>query len=104
MPALQVNGSTVNVNDEGFLVNPADWTEEVAAELARLENIQLTDAHWAVIQFCRKDFEDTGKSPGVRRITKVGGIPTKDMYSLFAGGPGKLAAKISGLAKPTGCL
>jgi len=104
MPALQVNGSTVDVNDEGFLTDPQTWTEAIAVELARLENIELTEPHWTVIKFCRADFAETGKSPGVRRITKVGGIPTKDMYGLFAGGPGKLAAKISGLAKPTGCV
>ena len=104
MPELQVNGSTVNVNDEGFLMDPQEWTEAIAVELARIENIELTERHWDVIKFCRSDFAETGKSPGVRRITKVGGIPTKDMYSLFVGGPGKLAAKISGLAKPTGCV
>jgi len=104
MPNIDVNGTPIEVNAEGFLVNPNDWNEAVAQQLAASASIGLTPRHWDVIHFCRKDFEDTGKSPGVRRITKVGGVPTKEMYDLFPGGPGKLAAKLSGLEKPKGCL
>lgn len=104
MAEMMVNGSSVAVNDEGFLLNPADWSREVAEELARQSKIQLTPRHWEVLDFCRKDHAETGEAPGVRRITKVGGVPTKEMYQLFPGGPGKLSAKLAGLAKPTGCV
>ena len=104
MPQLQVNGHSVEVNTEGFLVSPNDWTPQIAEEIARLHGVELSDRHWDVINFCRSDFESTGKPPGVRRITKKGGVPTKEMYQLFPKGPGKLAAKFSGLAKPTGCV
>ena len=104
MPDMQVNGSSVEVTDEGFLMRPEDWSKEVAAVLAADAEIDLTDRHWDVIEFCRKDYDENGEAPGVRRITKVGGIPTKEMYKLFPGGPGKLAAKLAGLAKPTGCV
>ena len=104
MAELRVDGETVVLNDEGFLTNPQQWSEAVAARLAGDVGIELTDRHWEVIRFCRDDFEKTGKSPGVRRITKVGGIPTKEVYALFPKGPGKLAAKLAGLAKPTGCV
>jgi tRNA 2-thiouridine synthesizing protein E len=104
MAELAVNGKSVEVNDEGFLINPADWDREVAEALAQASGISLTEKHWVVIDFCRRDYAENGEAPGVRRITKVGGVPTKDMYALFPGGPGKLAAKLSGLAKPTGCV
>lgn len=104
MPTIEINGKNVEVNEEGFLLDPTQWDEAVAEAIAEKEQIALTDRHWDVIRFCRKDFEATGKPPGVRRITKVGGIPTKEMYSLFPGGPGKLAAKLAGLSKPTGCV
>lgn len=104
MAELVVSGKSIALDAEGFLQNPGDWTPEVAGLLAQSAGIQLTDRHWQVIDFCRKDWQATGQSPGIRRITKVGGIPTKDMYTLFPGGPGKLSAKLAGLHKPTGCV
>lgn len=96
--------ANVQLDADGFLVNSDDWTPEIAEEFARAEGIELTDRHWEVINFCRKDAAETGTPPTVRRITKVGGIPTKEMYQLFPGGPGVLAAKFSGLTKPKGCI
>lgn len=104
MAEIQVSGRNIAVDAEGYLLSPKDWSPEVAEHMAGTAGIQLTERHWDVIRFCRSDYEATGKSPGVRRITKVGGVPTKDMYSLFPGGPGKLSAKLAGLHKPTGCV
>jgi len=104
MAEMQVAGRNVELNDEGFLVNPADWSKEVAEQIAAQSGIALTPRHWEVIEFCRRDYQENGEAPGVRRITKVGGIPTKEMYQLFPGGPGKLSAKVAGLHKPTGCV
>ena len=94
----------VSMTEEGYLVNPADWTPELAEKLAADAEITLGERHWAVIAFCREDYETSGEAPGLRRITKRGGIPTKEIYKLFPGGPGKLAARISGLPKPTSCV
>jgi len=101
---LEFAGKTIEIDAEGFLKSPGDWTPELAQVLADGAGIALTDRHWKVIDFCRQDYAATGQSPGLRRITKVGGVPTKDLYQLFPGGPGKLSAKIAGLHKPTGCL
>ena len=92
------------LDDQGFLVNPDDWTPEIAEELAREAGIELTDRHWEVLEFCRKDFAEKGTAPTVRRISKIGGVPMKEMYQLFPKGPGILAAKLSGLGKPEGCI
>ena len=94
----------VAMTDEGYLINPNDWSTDLAERLAAQAGLTLTERHWEVIRFCRQDFEKTGKPPGLRRITKVGGIPTKEIYKLFPGGPGKLASKLAGLPKPTSCV
>jgi len=94
----------VETTEDGFLVNAQDWTPEIAQELAAAANIELTQRHWDVINFCRHDFEKTGEAPGVRRVTKRSGVPTKEVYKLFPGGPGKLASKLAGLPKPTSCV
>ena len=104
MPEMKFNGSTFEVDPEGFLVNAQDWTRSFAEAVANQAGIRLNDRHWAVIDFCRKDAEATGDAPGIRRITKVGKIPTKEIYQLFPGGPGKLSAKVAGLRKPTSCV
>jgi tRNA 2-thiouridine synthesizing protein E len=96
--------ANAQLDADGFLTNAEDWTPELSEEFAREAEIELTDRHWEVIDFCRRDFAEKGTAPTVRRITKVGGIPTKEMYQLFPGGPGILAARISGLPKPKGCI
>ena len=73
--------------------------------LAKEEGIdELTEGHWKVIHFMRKDFQEKGQIPTMRRIKNVGGIPTKDLYALFPKGPAKKAAKAAGLGKPKGCV
>lgn len=98
-------GTDVRLNDDGFMVDPQEWTPEIAEELAEKAGIvPLTARHWNVIEFCRRDFAETGASPGVRRIVKKTGIPMKEMYTLFPKGPGILAARVSGLTKPKSCV
>ena len=104
MSEIEISGKSIAVDAEGFLLSATDWSPDVAQHLAGTSGIQLTDRHWQVLEFCRRDFESTGQSPGIRRITKLGGVTTKEMYSLFPGGPGKLSAKLAGLKKPTGCV
>ena len=95
----------VDVDAEGFLTNPEQWTEEMAPELARREGIDaLTDAHWKVIRFMRSEYAAKGTGPTVRVLGKTSGISIKELYQLFPKGPAKLAAKIGGIPKPTGCI
>ena len=100
-----IAGTTVEVNDEGFLTDPSQWNEAVAVELARREGIDpLTDRHWTVIWFMRSEFEAKGTGPTVRLLGKTSGVPVKELYQLFPKGPAKLAAKIAGIPKPRGCI
>ena len=105
MADLTIAGKTVEVTDDGFLVNPDDWTKEMAAVLAESEGIyELTDNHWKVINFMRNDFKENGQIPTIRRMKNAGGIPTKELYELFPKGPAKKASKAAGLGKPQGCI
>lgn len=104
MPQKQINGTMIDVNDEGYMTNHAQWNREVAGALALEEGITLTDAHWRALDFIDKDFKEKGVVPGMRRMNKIGGIPTKDLYGLFPNGPIKKAAKISGYPKPASCV
>ncbi len=95
----------IKVNAEGFMTDQSQWTKDIALEIARQEGIDtLTDAHWKVIEFCRKTGQQSGKSPTLRQITDGAGVSTKELFALFPKGPAKKVAKISGLGKPEGCV
>jgi len=105
MASKVIAGKTVEVNEEGFLVNAEDWTKEIAVELAKEEGIaELSQAHWKVIDFSRESAGTTGASPTLRAITSGSGVTTKELFSLFPKGPAKKVAKIAGLGKPEGCV
>jgi len=97
-------GHQVDINDEGFLTNAAEWTPEIGEAIAEEIGLQLTPDHWLVITFCREDNAREGQPPGLRRISKLSGVGTKALYALFPKGPGKLAARVAGLPKPHGCV
>ena len=105
MPTKEIAGKKVEIDAEGFMTNPDEWSKDIAE--ARAEEIgiaPLTEGHWKVIEFSRNDFSATGEAPAIRRITKQSGVPTKQLYKLFPKGPAKKIALVSGLGKPTGCI
>jgi TusE/DsrC/DsvC family sulfur relay protein len=94
-----------DVDAEGFLTDPTQWTEEIAEQIARENGItELTDRHWLVVRFMRERFLTTGAAPSIRSLGKESGVPIKELYQLFPKGPAKLAAKIGGIPKPRGCI
>jgi dissimilatory sulfite reductase related protein len=95
----------VELDAEGFLKRPEQWTEELAEEIARENGIEhLTDRHWLVVRFMRDTYLSTGTAPTIRTLGKASGVPVKELYQLFPKGPAKLAAKIGGIPKPRGCI
>lgn len=105
MATRVICGKTVQVNEEGFMTNPAEWDKDIAQELANEEGIgALSPAHWKVIEFCRRDAQASGKAPALRRITTAAGVFTKELFGLFPKGPAKKVARIAGLGKPEGCV
>ena len=95
---------SVEFDADGFMSDPTSWRPEIGTAIAAREGLDLTDRHWVVINFARQEFEETGESPTMRRITTTTDVDTKEIYALFPGGPAKLACKIAGLSKPTGCI
>ena len=100
-----IAATEVELNDDGFFVNPDQWTEDMARELARRDGIDdLTDAHWTVIRFMRSEYFEKGTGPTVRALGKTSGVTVKELYQLFPKGPAKIAARIAGIPKPRGCV
>jgi TusE/DsrC/DsvC family sulfur relay protein len=104
MTVATIAGKPVNVNDEGFLTDFDEWDDDVARELAAQIGIDLTDDHWTVLRFLREDFQVQGETATLRRVTKVGGMPTKRLFELFPGKPAKKMSYVAGLPKPKGCV
>lgn len=105
MTTATIAGTSVSVNDEGFMTEYDEWTEDVGAELATMIGIdEMTDDHWAAIRFLRSDYAEQGETATLRRVTKVGGIPTKQLFVLFPKKPAKKMAYVAGLPKPKGCV
>jgi dissimilatory sulfite reductase related protein len=95
----------IELDNEGFLVDPQQWNEEVARQIAEDNGIpELTDRHWLVVRFMRDRYLATGNAPSIRSLGKESGVPVKELYQLFPKGPAKLAAKIGGIPKPKGCI
>jgi tRNA 2-thiouridine synthesizing protein E len=97
-------GRPVHLDSEGFLIDPLEWTENLAGELASNIGIELTDGHWKAIRFARTDFAATGETPTLRRMATAGGVTTKEMFDLFPKKPAKKLAYVAGLPKPVGCV
>ena len=105
MTTVTLAGAPVEVDAEGFLEKPEQWTKEMGEEIARSAGIEkLTERHWQVIDFMRKTYLDTGSAPSMRALGKTSGVAIKELYELFPKGPAKLAAKIAGIPKPRGCV
>ncbi len=106
MPFVEFNGKQLEVNEEGFLANPGEWNEEIAAFFAKKEEgiENLSEDHWAVIKYIRGFYLENELAPMVRKICKNTGFKLKYIYELFPSGPAKGAAKIAGLPKPDGCV
>ncbi len=104
MSLAMIAGQEVHVDDEGFMTEYEEWTEELGKQLAANIGIDMTDAHWKAIRFLREDFDREGVTPTLRRVTNQGGIPTKELFQLFPKKPAKKMAYVAGLPKPAGCV
>ena len=96
-------GKTVEVTDEGYLVNREDWSKEVATEIAKEDGIELSDKHFEVLDYLRKE-SAAGTSLSIRKVGKSGIVDIKGLYQLFPGGPLKYSSKYAGIPKPASCV
>ena len=104
---IEIGGRTLATDNEGYLLEPADWTEEVAQEIARREGLALSDERWAVVRFVREYFESRQSVPEARFALKAmqeqlgrDKATRKYLYHLFPYGYGQQACKIAGVRKP----
>ncbi len=108
---FEFEGESFKVYPQGNLMEPEKWTPDLARFMARKEGIELTDAHWQVINYLRKFYFDYGITPMVRLLIKHLGTalgPEKSgedyLYQLFPGGPSRQGSRIAGLPEPQGCI
>ncbi len=105
MAAVDFQGKTFNVDEDGFIDDYKNWTPEWVQYVKNAEGIEeLTDEHQKVISVLQEYYEKNGIAPMVRVLSKVTGFKLKHIYELFPSGPGKGACKMAGLPKPTGCV
>jgi|SRR5208283_2866253 len=105
MSVVQVKGKDVELDEDGFLVNPDDWNNDMVEYFASQEDVsQLTENHWKVINYLRDYFKKFGVAPMIRKVCKDTGFSLKEIYEMFPSGPAKGACKLAGLPKPTGCV
>jgi len=104
---LEIAGKAVPVDDEGYVVDPADWNEQVAEALARQERIVLSGEHWSVIRFMREYYEQHRIAPDARHVMKhlaefkgPGKAGRNDLFVLFPYGYVRQACKIAGMRRP----
>jgi TusE/DsrC/DsvC family sulfur relay protein len=104
MPVTTISGHEVHVDEEGFLTTYDEWDEDLGQALAAQIGLTLTDEHLAVLKFLRQDFQQQGETATLRRVSTVGGVPTKRLFELFPKKPAKKMAYVAGLPKPHGCV
>lgn len=108
---IMVEGCKIKTNEEGFLLDLNDWNEPVAIEIARLNDLELIDAHWEIVHFIRDYYKSYKHLPNARVFSKAIKKALSEekgtsryLQKLFPQGPLKYACKVAGLPKPPTCL
>jgi len=83
--------------DEGYLLDPGDWNEDIAELLASQEGINLTEEHWRLIRFIRDWYAEHGTAPGSRDVAV---FLKNRMFEMFPYGYAQQACKVAGMKKP----
>ncbi|HIO91266.1 MAG TPA: TusE/DsrC/DsvC family sulfur relay protein [Leucothrix mucor] len=109
---IEVDGKTIQLSEAGWMEDLSEWTEEIAKKIAAdVEQCELTDESWDIINLTREMFEENGQVAEPRKFMKAmkakfgkDRSSNKYIFSLFPkGGLIKSANKIAGLPRPKGC-
>ena len=103
MSVVTIGGLNIDVNDEGYLTDASQWNEEVAAQIAKEEEVELTEKHFEVLNFLR-DQSENGVDITIRKVGKSGIVDIKGFYTLFPKKPLKKSSRIAGIPKPSSCV
>lgn len=97
----------LNLGDEGYLNDPADWNEDIARALAADEEIELSEEHWHVIRFMREYYAEHGIAADARFVIRFiadelgyDDQARSRLFQLFPYGYVKQACKIAGMKRP----
>jgi len=104
MPVATIAGADVAIDAEGFMTDSEQWNDDIGVSLAEQIGVELSERHWEVIRFVRDDYKAQGETPTLRRVSTVGGVPTKELFQLFPKKPAKKMSYVSGVPKPKGCV
>ena len=104
MPTTTIDRHEIHVDDEGFMTQYDEWTEDLGKVLAAQIGVEMSEEHWTAIRFLRSDYPEHGETATLRRVATLGGIPTKQLFTLFPKKPAKKMAYIAGLPNPRGCV
>ena len=97
-------GRDVFFDSEGFLVDPSQWSEEIAGLLARESGIEhLEETQWQVIHFLREYYLQNGRAPLHRELKKGMAMSLLEIENLFPGGIKQGARRLAGLPNPKTC-
>jgi tRNA 2-thiouridine synthesizing protein E len=99
-----IAGRELLFDEEGFLWNAEDWSEEVAVALAAEAGlVRLREEHWRVIGFLRQYYAENGRAPLNRPLAKGTGMSLLDLEDLFPGGIKRGTRRLAGLPNPKSC-
>ncbi len=98
-----IGNKVINLGDDGYLTDFSQWDKDIAIALAKEKNIEMTDAHWMVIEYLQGKHKND-EALSIRGIKKSGKFNIKEFYGLFPGGPLKISTLIAGIPKPKSCI
>ena len=89
-----------DVDKEGFLLQPENWSEDIAELLAQREvSGDLTEDHWQVVRYLRQYYLHYDSVPPVRMLCRDTGLSFVCIRELFPSGLAKGACKIAGIPR-----
>jgi len=104
--AIEFEGREIETTATGYLVDPEDWSRELAEHMAALDKIALTERHWDVLEFLRDEYFNNNQStPNTRNIMKAmeekwgEKVDQRTLYDLFPLDPSKQGGRIAGVAE-----
>lgn len=108
---IEFEQQQIETDKFGYLINVADWSPQLAIEIAKLDELELTEERWEIVNFVRQFYLEFNTSPAIRALVKAMAKkfgPDKGnsryLHRQFPKGPAKQATKIAGLPKPAKCL
>jgi tRNA 2-thiouridine synthesizing protein E len=102
---VQVGDKAIEFDNDGFMIDPNLWDDQVACAIAMDEGIEeMDEKHWLIVNFIRDYWKENDMAPPVRLICKEADVSVRDIYKLFTSGPARGACRVAGLPKPDGCV